>query len=49
MIDTIRPNIRITAWVGWGDVGWIVPTLFALAVLISAIPALVSLRRYLTA
>jgi len=30
-------------------VGWIIPALFALAVLISAIPALVSLRKYLRA
>ncbi len=48
VIDTIRPNIRITAWVGWDEVAWIVPALFGLAVLISAVPALVSLRRYLT-
>lgn len=48
VIDTIRPNIRITAWVGWDEVAWIIPALFGLAVLISAIPALVSLRKYLT-
>lgn len=48
VLKTIRPNIRITAWVGWDEVGWIIPALFALAVLISAVPALVSLRRYLT-
>lgn len=49
VLDTIRPNIRITAWVGWGDVAWILPVLLGLAVLISALPALVSLRRYLRA
>jgi len=49
VLDAIRPNIRITAWVGWDEVGWIIPALFALAVLISAIPALVSLRKYLRA
>lgn len=47
VLDRIRPNIRITAWVDWGDVIWIVPALVVLAVVISAVPALVSLRKYL--
>lgn len=45
----IRPNVHITAWVDWSAVGWIIPSLFGLAVLISALPAVVSLRKYLNA
>lgn len=49
VLDRIRRTVRITAWVGWGEVAWIIPALFALAVVISALPAAVSLRRYLRA
>ncbi len=43
----IRPTVHITAWVDWSAVAWVIPSLFGLAVVISAIPALVSLRKYL--
>ena len=49
VLDRIRPNIRITAWVDWSEVVWILPALLGLAILISALPALVSLRKYLRA
>lgn len=47
VLARLRPDIPVTPWVGWSEIAWIFPVLVALGIVVSAVPAGISLRRYL--
>jgi cell division transport system permease protein len=47
VLDRLRADIPVTPWIGWSEMSWIFVVLALLGVAVSAIPAAVSLRRYL--
>lgn len=47
VLDRLRSGIPVTPWIGWSEISWIFGVLLVLGVVVSALPAAVSLRRYL--
>lgn len=47
VLARLRSTIPVTPWIGWSEMAWIFPVLGVLGVAVAAVPAAVSLRRYL--